>query len=284
MAYASQPADLIYSLTKAMIASYDAYKDAAPGAAGLALDRQNFAWVIPYHEGAVRALKEAGVWKAEHEAHNQKLLQAPGDARRRLGRLPEEQSARRQGGVHQGLDGRAQRRAEQDRPGPGVLIGRRRAAARRAGRDRCPAPKRRAAIAVEFADPHAQAGPVEAEVIRVRRLAGVWRWLLIVATGADDLPLHQPAIHAALLHRLHAAQHRIFLSAHSVHAAVHVPDLSGNGYGVARSRSLVRHRAVRRDDRVVRLPDAQRPRGGRARLGVLRRADAGRRRRASPCG
>jgi TRAP transporter TAXI family solute receptor len=75
MAYASQPADLIYSMTKAMIVSYDAYKDAAPGAAGLALDRQNFAWVIPYHEGAVRALKEAGVWKAEHEAHNQKLLQ-----------------------------------------------------------------------------------------------------------------------------------------------------------------------------------------------------------------
>ena len=74
MAYASQPADLIYSLAKAMIAGYDGYKDAAPGAAGLALDRQNLAWVIPYHEGAVRALKEAGVWKAEHEAHNQKLL------------------------------------------------------------------------------------------------------------------------------------------------------------------------------------------------------------------
>src|SRR5687768_5624913 len=35
MAYASQPADLIYNLTKAMIANYDAYKDAAPGAAGL---------------------------------------------------------------------------------------------------------------------------------------------------------------------------------------------------------------------------------------------------------
>jgi TRAP transporter TAXI family solute receptor len=74
MAYASQPADLIYGLTKAMIANYEAYKDAAPGAAGLALERQNFAWVIPYHEGAVRALKEAGAWKAEHEAHNQKLL------------------------------------------------------------------------------------------------------------------------------------------------------------------------------------------------------------------
>jgi len=74
MAYASQPADLIYSLAKAMIVNYDAYKDGAPGATGLALDRQNFKWVIPYHEGTVRALKEAGVWTAEHEAHNQSLL------------------------------------------------------------------------------------------------------------------------------------------------------------------------------------------------------------------
>ena len=74
MAYASQPADLVYNLTKAMIANYDAYKDAAPGAAGLDLKRQHLAWVLPYHDGAVRALKEAGVWKPEHEAHNQALV------------------------------------------------------------------------------------------------------------------------------------------------------------------------------------------------------------------
>jgi TRAP transporter TAXI family solute receptor len=74
MAYASQPADLVYNLTKAMLANYDAYKDAAPGAAGLEVKRQNLVWVLPYHEGAVRALKEAGAWKAEHEAHNQKLV------------------------------------------------------------------------------------------------------------------------------------------------------------------------------------------------------------------
>jgi TRAP transporter TAXI family solute receptor len=74
MAYAVQPADLVYGVTRAMIVDYDAYKDGAPGAAGLELKRQNFTWVLPYHEGAVRALKEAGAWKAEHEAHNQKLL------------------------------------------------------------------------------------------------------------------------------------------------------------------------------------------------------------------
>jgi TRAP transporter TAXI family solute receptor len=74
MAYASQPADVVYGLTKAMIKDYEAYKDAAPGADGLALDRQNLTWVLPYHAGAVKALKEAGTWKNEHEAYNQKLL------------------------------------------------------------------------------------------------------------------------------------------------------------------------------------------------------------------
>ncbi len=74
MTYDEQPADLIYGLTKAMIVGYDAYKDGAPGAAGLAVERQNLAWVVPYHAGAVRALKEAGAWKPEHESHNQGLL------------------------------------------------------------------------------------------------------------------------------------------------------------------------------------------------------------------
>ena len=74
MAYESQPADLVYGITKSMIVNYPAYKDGAPGAAGLELARQNLSWVLPYHEGAVRAFKEAGVWKSEHEAHNQAAL------------------------------------------------------------------------------------------------------------------------------------------------------------------------------------------------------------------
>jgi len=73
-AYPDQPADLIYNITKAMIVSYDAYKGGAPGAAGLDLSRQNFSWALPYHEGAVRALREAGVWKAEHDAYNNALI------------------------------------------------------------------------------------------------------------------------------------------------------------------------------------------------------------------
>ena len=73
-AYASQSADVIYGMAKSMIVDYAAYKDGAPGAAGLELARQNLTWVLPYHDGAVRAFKEAGVWKAEQEAHQQKAL------------------------------------------------------------------------------------------------------------------------------------------------------------------------------------------------------------------
>lgn len=37
---------------------------------------------------------------------------------------------------------------------------------------------------IEFDDPHATAGPVEGEVTHVRRLTGVWRWLLVTMTAA----------------------------------------------------------------------------------------------------
>ena len=57
-----------------MIKGYDAYKDSAPGASGLAADRQTKNWVVPVHPGAVKALKEAGHWSAEQETHNNALF------------------------------------------------------------------------------------------------------------------------------------------------------------------------------------------------------------------
>ncbi len=74
VAYASQPADLIYAITKAMIDGYDIYKDSAPGAGGLAANRQTKNWVVPIHPGAVKALKEAGQWTADQETYNNGLL------------------------------------------------------------------------------------------------------------------------------------------------------------------------------------------------------------------
>jgi TRAP transporter TAXI family solute receptor len=74
VAYASQPADQVYAITKAMIVNYDAYKDSAPGAGGLSAERQTKNWVVPVHPGAVKALKEAGQWSEAQEAHNSALL------------------------------------------------------------------------------------------------------------------------------------------------------------------------------------------------------------------
>src|SRR3954454_7464541 len=74
VSYASQPADQIYPIAKAMITGYDAYKDSAPGAGGLAADRQTKNWVVPVHPGAVKALKEANQWTAEQDAYNNTLI------------------------------------------------------------------------------------------------------------------------------------------------------------------------------------------------------------------
>jgi TRAP transporter TAXI family solute receptor len=72
--YGSVPADQVYSITKSMIVGYDAYKDAAAGAGGLAADRQTKNWVVPVHPGAVKALKEAGAWSDDQETYNNALF------------------------------------------------------------------------------------------------------------------------------------------------------------------------------------------------------------------
>jgi len=74
MTYADRPADTIYAITKAMIDTYDKYKDGAPGAEGMALSLQNMTWVIPYHDGTIRAFKEKGVWTDAAQKHNDGLV------------------------------------------------------------------------------------------------------------------------------------------------------------------------------------------------------------------
>lgn len=72
--YATQTEDQVYAMTKAMIVHYDAYKDSAPGAGGLAVKAQTMKWVVPYHAGAVKALKEAGNWSDADQTHNDALF------------------------------------------------------------------------------------------------------------------------------------------------------------------------------------------------------------------
>lgn len=40
----------------------------------MALDLQNFTWVVPYHDGAIRAFKEKGVWSDAAQKHNDGLI------------------------------------------------------------------------------------------------------------------------------------------------------------------------------------------------------------------
>ncbi|MCX7378952.1 MAG: TAXI family TRAP transporter solute-binding subunit [Alphaproteobacteria bacterium] len=74
IAYTSQSEGAIYQLTKAMIDHYADYRDAVVGVDGLEAKRQNLTWSMPYHAGAVRALKEAGVWTEAAERHNTALV------------------------------------------------------------------------------------------------------------------------------------------------------------------------------------------------------------------
>jgi TRAP transporter TAXI family solute receptor len=77
-AYGALPAELAHSVAKAMITGYDAYKDAAPGASGLAVSKQTKKWVVPFHAGAVKAFREVGAWSDDEEVHNNGLLNRQG--------------------------------------------------------------------------------------------------------------------------------------------------------------------------------------------------------------
>lgn len=68
------PDDLAYGLVKAVMENYADIKDKAPSVDGYQLSEQKFDFIYPYHPAAVRYFKEKGTWKAEHEAHNAKLL------------------------------------------------------------------------------------------------------------------------------------------------------------------------------------------------------------------
>ncbi|MBX6743184.1 MAG: TAXI family TRAP transporter solute-binding subunit [Acetobacteraceae bacterium] len=78
IAYADADEALVYNFTRAMLTYFKDYETAAPGNAGWALARQRFDWAMPYHPGAIRALREAGAWKPEHDAHNEALIRRQG--------------------------------------------------------------------------------------------------------------------------------------------------------------------------------------------------------------
>ncbi|MEO9779651.1 MAG: TAXI family TRAP transporter solute-binding subunit [Sedimentitalea sp.] len=75
MTLADRDPELVYGVTKAMFELYDSYKGTSPGIDGWSLDNQALEWVVPYHEGAIRYFREAGVWTDAHDAHNAKMIE-----------------------------------------------------------------------------------------------------------------------------------------------------------------------------------------------------------------
>lgn len=74
MTYAEQDADLTYNMTKALHELFDGYAGEAPGINGWALDKQNYTWVAPYHDGAIRYYTDIGAWNEDAQAHNDNLV------------------------------------------------------------------------------------------------------------------------------------------------------------------------------------------------------------------
>jgi uncharacterized protein len=73
-AYADQDEEIVYQQTRMLYELFPHYRDAYPGNEGMALDVQRLAWVVPYHDGAIRYFEEQGVGDDELQAHNDELV------------------------------------------------------------------------------------------------------------------------------------------------------------------------------------------------------------------
>jgi TRAP transporter TAXI family solute receptor len=74
--YAKQNANEVYTLVKAFDETFDMYKAADPEMPEWAISRAGKTPAgAPFHEGAVRYLKEKGIWTAESEQWNTKYLE-----------------------------------------------------------------------------------------------------------------------------------------------------------------------------------------------------------------
>jgi hypothetical protein len=75
VANATLKEEVAYNLTKAVLENYEQIKDSGPSMLGYQPDRQPLKFAFPYHKGSIKYFKEKGLWKAEHDAHNAKLLE-----------------------------------------------------------------------------------------------------------------------------------------------------------------------------------------------------------------
>lgn len=73
---ADKTADEVYTFIKALDESFDLYKDGTATMGRWALEQSGRPAIdVPFHEGAVRYLKEKGIWTDEDEEWNQKRIE-----------------------------------------------------------------------------------------------------------------------------------------------------------------------------------------------------------------
>jgi TRAP transporter TAXI family solute receptor len=72
---ARRSSDEVFAMTAELVKRHRDYRDTAPGNAGWEAKRQPLAWAIPWHDGAIRVFREQGLWRSEHQAHHDQLLE-----------------------------------------------------------------------------------------------------------------------------------------------------------------------------------------------------------------
>jgi len=66
--------DIVYGVVKAIFEHTEEFADTHPAARYWSLDHQPVNKAVPYHEGSIRYFKEKGLWKAENQAYQDKML------------------------------------------------------------------------------------------------------------------------------------------------------------------------------------------------------------------
>lgn len=67
--------DVVYGVTKAILDNTDEFADTHPSARYWSAKHRPISLAVPYHEGAVRYYKEKGMWTAEAQAYQEKLIE-----------------------------------------------------------------------------------------------------------------------------------------------------------------------------------------------------------------
>lgn len=71
---ASMHPDIVYGVAKAIYEHSDEFADTHPAAKYWSLKHRPVSLAVPYHEGAIRYFKEKGLWTAEAQAYQDRML------------------------------------------------------------------------------------------------------------------------------------------------------------------------------------------------------------------